>query len=61
MAIDRNDADDRQARLDRMIEEFRAAQKRRLTQRGIALGNRAEATHQVMSRSVRPTRDETDC
>jgi hypothetical protein len=29
VAIDRNDSEERQARLDTMIEEFRAAQQRR--------------------------------
>lgn len=43
MAIDRNDTDERQARLDLMIEEFRAAQQRRLVKQGIVLRNRAEA------------------
>ena len=43
MAIDRNDRDEREARLNAMIEEFRAAQQRRLVKRGIARWNRAEA------------------
>jgi vacuolar-type H+-ATPase subunit H len=30
MSIDRDDCDERQARLDRMINEFREAQSRRL-------------------------------
>ena len=38
---------DRQARLDQMIDEFRAAQQRRLVKRGMALWNRTEAAHQV--------------
>lgn len=33
MAIDRNDTDERQARLDTMMKEFRAAQQRRLVKR----------------------------
>ena len=49
MAIDRNDSDERQARLDAMIEEFRAAQQRQLVKRGIVLWNRAEAAQQAMA------------
>ena len=33
----------------RLIEEFRAAQQRRLVKRGIALWNRAEAAQQAMT------------
>lgn len=49
MAIDRNHSEARQARLDAMIEEFHAAQQRRLVKRGIVLWNRAEAAHQAMA------------
>ena len=49
MAIDRNDSEERQARLDKMIEEFRAAQQRRLVKAGIALWNHTEAAHQSMA------------
>jgi hypothetical protein len=49
MAIDRNDSDERQARLDTMIEEFRAAQQRQLVKRGIVLWKRAEAAQQAMA------------
>ena len=49
MAIDRNDSDERQARLDVMIEEFRAAQQRQLVKRGILLVKRAEAARQAMA------------
>jgi len=49
MAIDRNDRDEREARLNGLIEEFRAAQQRRLVKRGIALWNRAEAAQQAMA------------
>ena len=48
MAIDRNDAARRQARLDAMTEEFRAAQQQRLVKRGIALWKRAEAAQEAM-------------
>lgn len=53
MAIDRNDTDERQARLDLMIEEFRAAQQRRLVKQGIVLRNRAEAA-QAMAYAAPP-------
>ena len=53
MAIDRNDREERQARLDAMIEEFRAAQQRRLVKEGIARWNRTEAAEQAMA-CVRP-------
>ena len=49
MAIDRSDHDERQARIDAMIEEFRAAQQRRLVKRGIARWNRVEAAQQAMT------------
>jgi hypothetical protein len=49
MAIDRNDRDERQARIDALIEEFRAAQQRRLVKRGIVLWNRAEAAQQAIT------------
>ena len=47
MAIDRNHNEERRARLDAMIEEFRAAQQRQLVQRGIVLWTRAEAALQA--------------
>ena len=34
-----------QARLDRMLEEFRAARERRLVKQGIALWNRTEQAY----------------
>ena len=43
MAIDSDNSGDPQSRRDAMIEEFRAAQKRRLVKQGIALWNRTEA------------------
>jgi hypothetical protein len=49
MGIDRNDTEKRQARLDAMIEEFRAAQQRRLVKAGIALWNRTEAAQQAIA------------
>ena len=49
MAIDRNDTEERQARLDKMIEEFRAVQQRRLVKAGLVLWNRTEAAQQAMA------------
>ena len=49
MAVDRNDSEERQARLDWMMEEFRAAQQRRVVKAGIALWNRTEAAQQAMA------------
>ena len=49
MAVDRNDSEERQARLDAMVEEFQAARQRRLVKTGIALWNRTEATQRAMA------------
>jgi hypothetical protein len=57
MAVDRNDSEERQARLDWMMEEFRAAQQRRVVKAGIALRNRTEAAQQAMASVERPPRD----
>jgi hypothetical protein len=48
-----NDSEDRQARLDAMIEEFRAAQQRRLVKAELALWSRTEAAQQATA-SVKP-------
>ena len=49
MPIDRNDTVEQQARLDAMIEEFRAARQRRLVKAGIVLWNRAAAAQEAMA------------
>ena len=49
MAIESNDSEDRQARLDAMIEEFRAAQQRRLVKAELALWNRIETAQRAMA------------
>ena len=49
MAIDRNDSQKRQARLDAMIEEFRAAQQRRLVKAEMARWTRIDAAEQAMA------------
>ena len=43
MATERHEIDARQARIDTMVAEFRAAQQRRLVRYGIALWERTEA------------------
>ena len=48
MAIDRNDSGERQARLDAMIEEFRAAQQRRLVKAEMARWNRIQAAQRAL-------------
>lgn len=42
MAVDRNDVDEQQARLDRIIADFRAVRQRLRVKQGIALWNRTE-------------------
>ena len=42
MANRRETVEERQTRLDAMIDEFRAARQRRLVKQGIALWNRSE-------------------
>ena len=49
MAIDRTDSEERQARLDAMVEEFQAARQRRLVKTGIALWNRTAAAQEAMA------------
>ena len=49
MAIDRNDVEERQARLDAMVEEFRAAQQRRAVRADSAHRKRTEAAQQAMA------------
>ena len=54
MAIKQNDLDERQARLDAMIAEFRAAQERRLVEVGKALWRRTEEVQRSPSTAVDP-------
>ena len=53
MAIDSNDNEERQAHLDAMIEEFRAAQQRRFVKVGMARWTRTESAQQAVA-CVRP-------
>jgi hypothetical protein len=57
VAIDRNDSEERQARLDAMVEEFRTAQQRRLVKAELALWNRTEAAQQAMACAAPAPRD----
>ena len=54
MAIDRDDREERQARIDALIEAFRAAQQRRLVKRGIGPSNRVDATQRAVRRITLP-------
>ena len=53
MSIERNDSDERQARLDMMIAEFRAAQQRRIVKRDIVMQKRVESDRRATAR-LRP-------
>jgi hypothetical protein len=50
MAIQRDDTDERQARLELIIEQSQAAEKRSLLKRGIALWTRTEAQRGMVRR-----------
>ena len=54
MAIERGDIDERQARLDVIVSEFRAAQQRRLVKQGIALWNRSDAAQRTAAARAQP-------
>ena len=54
MAIERDEADERRLRIATMIDEFRAAQQRRLQQQGIAMWKQAEAAELGKVRGPRP-------
>ena len=53
MAIQRDDTDERQARLDAMIEQIRA-EKRALLARGIALWRQTEAERRILRHGAMP-------
>ena len=55
MAIQRDATDQRQARLDALIDELRAAEKRQLLKRGILLWTRAEAEQGIAPHDVTPS------
>jgi hypothetical protein len=45
MPTNPDDQEERAARIDRMIDDYREARQRQLVKRGIALWKRAEAAH----------------
>jgi DNA-binding transcriptional regulator YbjK len=53
MAIDHPDAGARLARLEQMVEQYRAAQKRQLLQRAIKLWRKTEAQQKLEERPER--------
>ena len=51
MTLETDNAEERQARLERTMAEFRSAQQRRLVKQGIALWSRSEAAlHSAIAR-----------
>jgi hypothetical protein len=56
MAIERNDTEERQTRLDAMIAEFRTAQQRRLANVGTELRTRRERTQSAAALYPLPLR-----
>ncbi len=55
MAIQRETTEKRQARLDDLIEELRAAEKRQLLKRGILLWTRAEEQRGIVPLDTIPS------
>jgi hypothetical protein len=53
MAIQRDNTDEREARLGMMIEQFRTAERAALLKRGIALWTRTEAHQRIAPRDAR--------
>jgi hypothetical protein len=49
VAIERNDSEERQARLDAMIEEFRAARQRHLVKAELVQWNQAATDKRAMA------------
>jgi hypothetical protein len=49
MAIDRDDGDERRARIERIMDEFREAERRSLLKRGIKSWNRTGRAQQDTS------------
>src|SRR5687768_16003251 len=54
MAVEEHDMAERQARLEKMLAEFRAAQQRRLVRQGMALWNKTEAAYMVAHAQTGP-------
>jgi len=55
-AVDRIDAVERLARIEQMIEEYRARTERRLMQRAIKLWRKAEASEKLVELETQPER-----
>ena len=53
-AVEQNSVEERQARLDAMIAEFRAAQQRRLVKAGQALWRNTERAQRSPAAAVEP-------
>ena len=60
MSIELHDVDERQARIDRMIDEFRAAQQRRLVKLGKALWRRTEMVQRALPVEAEPPPSEVN-
>ena len=56
MATDTTDQAERFARVERIIEEYRAARRRLLLERSMKLWRRAEACQRVMALEAQPKR-----
>ena len=56
MAIDRNEPAERRARIDQLIEEYRAAKQRRLVRLAIELWRDTEARQQFVELEAPPQR-----
>jgi hypothetical protein len=56
----REDTDTREARLEAMLDEFRAAQQRRLVEREIKLWNRTCAAHRATVVAAPPPPEKLD-
>ena len=54
MAIERDALEERQVRIEKMVDEFRAARQRRLVKQGLALWNRTEAEQAHIALRVTP-------
>jgi hypothetical protein len=54
MAIERDDTEERKARIELMIGEFRTAQQRRLVRRGMGLWQRGQAVQMSVVYGPKP-------
>ena len=56
MPTDRTDAEERLARIEQMIDEYRGMKQRQLLQQAMSLWRKAEAREQFMQLDERPER-----